>query len=138
MVADKVPYVDSIWDAAHTVIRPAVGATIGYLLGHENSDLTAALFAATGGFSALASHLVKSGVRAGVNTSPEPVSNVAVSTAEDVTVAGVIALAVANAWLAAGVAAVLLISGLALAVALVRRLRRLKRRYDEWGAPTAS
>lgn len=128
MVADKIPYLDSAWDSVHTVIRPAVGATIGYLIGNETSDLTAAFFAATGGFSALASHLVKSGVRAGVNTSPEPVSNIAVSTAEDVTVAGVIALAVASPWLAASVAAILLFAGLALAIFLVRRLRRLTRR----------
>ncbi len=124
MVADKIPYLDSAWDSVHTVIRPAVGATIGYLIGNETSDLTAAFFAATGGFSALASHLVKSGVRAGVNTSPEPVSNIAVSTAEDVTVAGVIALAVASPWLAATAAALLLFAGLALAVFLVRRVRR--------------
>ena len=128
MVADKIPYVDSAWDSVHTVIRPLVGATIGYLIGHETSDLTAAFFAATGGFSALASHLVKSGVRAGVNTSPEPVSNIAVSTAEDVTGAGVIALAVASPWLAATVAALLLFAGLALAIFLVRRVRRLTRR----------
>lgn len=128
MVADKIPYLDSVWDSVHTVIRPAVGATIGYLIGNETSDLTAAFFAATGGFSALASHLVKSGVRAGVNTSPEPVSNIAVSTAEDVTVAGVIALAVASPWLAATAAALLLCAGLALAIFLVRRVRRLTRR----------
>lgn len=83
MFADKIPYVDSFWDTAHTVIRPAVGATLGYLIGHESSSLEAAFGAATGGFSALAAHLVKAGTRAAVNTSPEPASNVIVSTAED-------------------------------------------------------
>lgn len=127
MVADKIPYVDSLWDSVHTAIRPIVGATLGYLLGHESSDLAAALLAATGGISALASHVVKAGVRAGVNTTPEPVSNIAVSTAEDVTVAGIITLAVANPWLAATAAAILLIAGLALATYVVRRVRRLTR-----------
>lgn len=125
--ADKIPYLDSVWDSVHTVIRPAVGATVGYLIGHENSDLTAALFAATGGATALLSHLVKAGMRAGVNTSPEPVSNVVVSTAEDVTVAGVIAVAVANPWIAAGAAGVLLLAGAAIALYLTLTLRRLHR-----------
>ena len=78
-------------------------------------------------FLALLSHLVKAGMRAGVNTSPEPVSNVVVSTAEDVTVAGVIALAVANPWIAAGAAGVLLLAGAAIALYLTLTLRRLHR-----------
>ena len=42
-VADKIPYVDSAWDSVHTVVRPAVGATIGYLIGHETASLDAAI-----------------------------------------------------------------------------------------------
>lgn len=132
MVADKVPYLDSAWDAVHTVVRPAVGATLGYLLGHESADLSAAFTAAVGGFTALASHAVKAGIRLGVNTSPEPASNIAVSAGEDVAVAGVVTLAAVAPWLAAAIAAVLLVSGVAVAVWLVRRARRLKRRYDDW------
>ncbi len=134
MLADKIPYLDSVWDSIHTVIRPAVGATLGYLLGNESSSLEAAFSAATGGVTALASHAVKSGIRLGVNSSPEPVSNVLVSTAEDVTVAGVVSLATAHPWLAAGTAGVLLLAGLALAIFLLLRLRRLKQRYDDWGS----
>lgn len=133
MVADKIPYLDSTWDSIHTVIRPAIGATLGYLFGHESSDLNAAFMAATGGFSALASHLVKAGARAAVNTSPEPASNIVVSTAEDVTVAGVVTLAFASPWLAAGIAAVLLVVGAAIVVFLLKRIRRFKARYDAWG-----
>ena len=109
MVADKIPYVDSAWDSVHTFVRPAVGATLGYLLGHESSSLDAAFAAAAGGFSALASHGVKAGLRAAVNTSPEPVSNVAVSSAEDLTVAGVVGLAALHPWWAASIAATLLV-----------------------------
>lgn len=134
LLADKIPYLDSVWDSIHTVIRPAVGATLGYLLGNESSSLEAAFSAATGGVTALASHAVKSGIRLGVNSSPEPVSNVLVSTAEDVTVAGVVSLATAHPWLAAGTAGVLLLAGLALAIFLLLRLRRLKQRYDDWGS----
>ena len=89
--------------------------------------------AAAGGFSALASHGVKAGLRAAVNTSPEPVSNVAVSSAEDVTVAGVVSLAALHPWWAASIAATLLVVGVTLVVFLLGRIRRFKRRYDAWG-----
>lgn len=140
MVADKIPYLDSTWDAIHTVVRPAVGATLGYLLGHESSSLDAAVLAAAGGFSALASHAVKAGLRIAVNTSPEPASNVAVSTAEDITVVSVVSLAALNPWAAAFVAAILLISGVVLVVFLLGRIRRFKRRRGRQNArdlPTA-
>jgi len=133
MFADKIPYLDSVWDTVHTVIRPVVGATLGYLIGHESSSLVAAFSAATGGFTALAAHLVKAGTRAAVNTSPEPVSNVLVSSGEDVTVAGVVSLAFLNPWLAAAIAAVILIAGALLLMFVFRKLRRVRRRYDEWG-----
>ena len=133
MVADKIPYVDSAWDSVHTFVRPAVGATLGYLLGHESSSLDAAFSAAAGGFSALASHGVKTGIRAAVNTSPEPVSNIAVSSAEDVTVAGVVTLAALHPWWAASIAATLLVAGVTLVVFLLGRIRRVRRRYDAWG-----
>ena len=129
MVADKIPYFDSTWDAIHTVVRPAVGATLGYLLGHESSSLDAAISAAAGGFSALASHAVKAGLRVAVNTSPEPASNIAVSTAEDVTVAAVVSLAAISPWAAASVAALLLVIGVVLVVFLLGRIRRFRRRY---------
>ncbi len=133
LVADKIPYLDSMWDSVHTVIRPAVGATLGYLFGHDSSSLDAAFTAATGGLTALAAHLVKAGARAAVNTSPEPVSNIVLSSAEDVTVFGVVGLAFANPWVSATLAAVLLVVGAILVVAVLRRVRRLKARYDEWG-----
>lgn len=133
MFADKIPYLDSAWDTVHTVIRPAVGATLGYLIGHEHSSLEAAFGAATGGFSALAAHLVKAGTRAAVNTSPEPASNVIVSTGEDITVAGVVSLAFLNPWVAASIAGVLLVAGAFLVIYLLKRVRRVRQRYDEWG-----
>ncbi|XVX18825.1 DUF4126 domain-containing protein [Actinomycetota bacterium] len=134
MFADKIPFLDSAWDGLSTFLRPAVGATVGYLIGHEHADLNAAFTAAAGGVTALVSHLVKSGVRLGVNASPEPASNVAVSTAEDVTVAGVMTLALANPWLAAGIAGVLLVLELFALSFILLRVRRWRRRYDAWGA----
>ncbi|MFE2531187.1 DUF4126 domain-containing protein [Streptomyces sp. NPDC059371] len=127
-VADKIPYVDSVWDSVHTVIRPAAGAWVGALLAGQSgsvSDLTAAVL---GGSTALASHTVKAGTRMAINTSPEPFSNFVVSIAEDLGVAGVVTLAVFHPWAAAVVAGVLLFTGLAVLCFLVSRIRRFLRR----------
>jgi len=127
-VADKVPYVDSSWDAVHTVIRPAVGTALGALIAGNETNLDQALLAATGGLTALSSHLVKAGLRAAVNTSPEPASNIAVSVGEDVTVAGVVSLAVVEPVIAAGIAAILLFVGAFVVVGLWLRIRSWRRR----------
>jgi hypothetical protein len=132
LVADKVPYLDTAWDTVHTVIRPVVGAAIGALLAGQSGSMEQAVMATTGGISALASHLVKAGLRAAVNTSPEPVSNVVVSTGEDLTVAGVISLAVLNPWAAAAVAGVLLAAGIVLVIVLWQRIRRARARWRAW------
>jgi hypothetical protein len=127
-VVDKIPWLDSTWDAVHTAIRPTLGAAIGLLLVGDASSVEQALAATAGGLSALASHAVKAGMRAAVNTSPEPASNVALSVAADVTVAGLITLAVAAPWVAAGIAATLLLAGVVIMVAVVSRIRRFRER----------
>ena len=123
-VTDKIPYVDSLWDSIHTIIRPAIGATLGALLAGDASSLDQAFYAATGGVSALASHSVKAGFRLAVNTSPEPVTNVVTSLAEDVSVAGVIMLASVAPWLALGIALLLLLFGIVVVIALARQVRK--------------
>ncbi len=128
-VADKIPYVDSTWDAVHTAIRPTIGTVIGLLAGGDATSLDQAVLAATGGVTALASHLVKSGLRLAINTSPEPASNIGVSVVEDFSVAGIIALAVAAPWVAAAIAAVLLVAGITLVVVLASRIRRARERW---------
>src|SRR5882757_7343094 len=82
-VADKIPYVDTAWDAVHTVIRPTAGAVVAALLAGHDGSLSQLTAGAVGGSTALASHLVKAGTRMAVNTSPEPVSNIVLSLAED-------------------------------------------------------
>jgi Domain of unknown function (DUF4126) len=129
LVADKIPYVDSVWDAVHTVIRPAIGATVAALIAGQSGSLSQVAAAATGGLAALASHAVKAGIRAAVNTSPEPASNIAVSAAEDVTVAGVVSLSVLHPVAAAVVAGVLLVSGATLVIFLLRRIRRFAKTW---------
>lgn len=128
MVADKIAYIDSTWDAIHTVIRPAVGTGLGLMLAGQADSMETAVLAATGGATALLSHLIKAGIRAGVNTSPEPASNVAVSTVEDVAVAGVMYTAVDHPWIAASTAGALLLVGLVVTSVVVYKLRSSYRR----------
>jgi hypothetical protein len=139
-VADKIPYLDSAWDTVSTVVRPAIGAMLGYLLAGQADTLDQAFdqwwYAALGGGTALASHLVKAGIRLGVNASPEPVTNVAVSLGEDVTVVAVITLAVYHPWIAFAIALTLFILGLGLVVVLMRFVRRGWRRWRARSART--
>lgn len=137
LIVDKIPYLDSLWDAVHTVIRPAIGAAVGALIAGHAGDLGQAVGAATGGLTALASHSVKAALRAAVNTSPEPVSNIVLSSAEDLTMAAVVALSVRWPWIAAGIAAVLLGSGLTVAVLLISRIRRFLAARRERRRPPA-
>ncbi|MFD3439974.1 DUF4126 domain-containing protein [Streptomyces sp. NPDC058685] len=127
-VADKIPYVDSIWDSVHTVIRPVAGAVVAALLAGESGSLPEIAAGAIGGSTALMSHLVKSGTRMAINTSPEPFSNVAMSVAEDLGVAGIITFAVFNPVAAAIIAATLLVLGIVVVVFLASRIRRFLRR----------
>jgi hypothetical protein len=134
LVADKIPYFDSLWDAVSTAIRPTVGAVIGLLMAQDAPTLQTAILAAAGGAAALTSHLVKGGLRLIINTSPEPASNIAVSVGEDVAVAGVTTLAVLNPGLALAIAALLLVAGILLLVLLWSRVLRGWRRFRAWRA----
>lgn len=130
-VADKVPYLDSTWDAISTAIRPTAAAVVAVLLSGDASTPEQAVYAVVGGGTALASHTVKAGLRLAVNTSPEPVTNVGASVLEDVTVVGVVLLAVSYPWAALAVSLVLLTVGAGLVVLLVQRVRRGRRRLRE-------
>lgn len=129
--ADKIPYLDSIWDSVHTVIRPATGAALAFMISGDASSFGQASMTAIGGLSALASHGVKAGTRAAINTSPEPASNIAVSIGEDVAAATLVSLGMFLPWVAAGIAGVLLVAGLAVVIALLSRIRRWRRGSTE-------
>lgn len=123
-VADKIPYVDSIWDSVHTVIRPTIAAVLGVLIANDASTLDQAVAASTSSVTALLSHLAKGGFRLAVNTSPEPVTNIGTSFAEDGAVVGVTLLAWQYPWAAASLALVLLVIGLVTVYFLLSRIRR--------------
>jgi hypothetical protein len=127
LVADKIPYLDSVWDAIHTFIRPVIGGAVGALLAGQAGDLNQAVGAGLGALTALTSHSIKSGVRAAVNTSPEPVTNMAVSTAEDLAVTGVVVLSTQHPWAAAAIAFSLLVAGGVAVAVLASRIRRFVR-----------
>ncbi|MEU9334670.1 DUF4126 domain-containing protein [Streptomyces sp. NPDC048290] len=127
-VADKIPYVDSAWDTVHTAIRPAAGAWVGALLAGQSASMPELAAGALGGGTALASHAVKAGTRMAVNASPEPFSNILLSLAEDLGVAGIVTFAIFHPEVAAIIAGVLLLLGLVVLVFLVSRIRRFWRR----------
>ncbi|MFI1091320.1 DUF4126 domain-containing protein [Streptomyces sp. NPDC020917] len=131
VVADKIPYVDSVWDVVHTFVRPVAGAVVAALLAGHQGSLPELAAGAIGGSTALASHLVKAGTRMAVNTSPEPVSNIVLSTVEDLGVAAIVVLALFHPVVAAALAATLLVLGLAAVVFLFSRIRRFHRRRKE-------
>lgn len=128
-VTDKIPYVDSTWDAISTFIRPVVGGVVAVLVSGDASSLEQAGYAALGGGTALASHAVKAGGRLAINASPEPLSNILASLAEDVAVVGVVLLAIHHPWLALAVCVLLLITGLLVLRLLLRVVRRGWRRW---------
>lgn len=101
-LADKIPGVDSVWDLVHTLARVPAGAFLAAATLSPDGELGAGMLA-TGAGVALASHLLKSGSRALINTSPEPVSNWAASATEDTVTVGALALAITNPWLALAV-----------------------------------
>ncbi|MFF7758760.1 DUF4126 domain-containing protein [Streptomyces griseorubiginosus] len=127
-VADKIPYVDSAWDSVHTVVRPVAGAWVGALLAGQSGSLNDVVAGLVGGSTALASHTVKAGTRMAVNASPEPFSNVVLSLAEDLGVAGIVSFAIFHPEAAATIAGVLLVAGLVVLYFLISRIRRFRRR----------
>ena len=143
-VTDKVPYLDNLWDVAHTVIRPAVASLIGVEFAEFDQVNEAEQIVAGGvsGGTALTSHAIKAGVRLGINASPEPFSNIFVSLIEDGIVAVVIALVLAEPVIALAVVLVLLAIGIALILLLRKAIRRaMKNRGrppDDRGPPSGA
>lgn len=124
-LADKIALVDSVWDTIHSVIRPLGGALLALAIVDAGDPAWQVATFLLGGGAAFVAHAGKAGARTLVNTSPEPFSNVAVSTAEDVATGGLLALAIAEPVAAAVIAAVLVGLSLWLVIAARRRLRML-------------
>lgn len=121
--ADKIPGVDSLWDAVHTFIRIPAGAALAAAALGADSEIMTVAAAILGGSIAAGTHFSKAGTRALINTSPEPVSNVTASVTEEAMVAGGLWMA----WFHPLVFLVLLALFLALAIWLIARLWRFVR-----------
>ena len=107
-VADKVPWVDSIWDSIHTLIRPVGGALIAVASLGDSSPLMTGLVALLGGTIAAGSHATKAGTRVAANTSPEPFSNWFLSLTEDAFVIGLSFITLKYPLVALGVSVVII------------------------------
>lgn len=123
-VADKIPWVDSVWDAVHTVIRPIGGALVAVTALGDSTPFVQGLVAILGGSVAMTSHLSKAGTRAVANTSPEPFSNWILSFAEDVFVVVFSWVALQHPYMALLVSVVILTVIAMSATVLFRAVRR--------------
>ena len=128
-VADKIPWIDSVWDAVHTVIRPIGGAAIAVTSLGDTSPATETMVALLGGALAASTHFTKSGTRVMANASPEPFTNWALSIGEDVFVVSLGFLALKYPAIAALVVIVALAIIIALSGWIIRAVRgRFRRR----------
>ncbi len=125
-VADKIPYVDTIWDAIHTFIRVPAGAVIAAAATSDINPAVQVVALLLGGGLALSTHGTKATMRAAANTSPEPVTNWALSITEDIFALGAIVLAALHPGV---ILVVILIFLLILAWILPKVVRRVRRMF---------
>lgn len=139
-VADKVPYVDTVWDSVHTFIRVPAGAALAFAATTEMSPTVQVMALLLGGGLALSTHGTKATVRATANVSPEPFSNWALSVVEDVIVVGAVSVAVFKPAVILVVIAVFLVLLVWILPKVLRRLRRMLSAARDFftGRPVAS
>jgi hypothetical protein len=133
--ADKIPAFDLIWNALHTFVRVPVAALLGFAATAQLSPKAQMASAVLAGTIALIAHGGKMAARAAVTPSPEPLSNTALSIAEDVTAIGLTWFATTHPYIAAAIAVVLVVITFIVARLVIRAMRRLfasaSRRFDE-------
>lgn len=125
-LADKIAWVDSIWDSVHSIVRPLGGALLALALVDSADPAWQVIAFILGGGGALISHSAKATTRAVVNISPEPYTNAAVSTGEDVATTGLLALVIAFPAVAIVIALLLLIAAVLVIIALRKLLRSVR------------
>jgi hypothetical protein len=129
--ADKIPYVDNVWDAIHTVVRPVGAAALGYVIAGESGSIAEAVGALIAGSLAATAHSAKATTRAAVNVSPEPVSNVALSVTEDVMASGLTVMALVMPVVAIVVVVLLAVGSVVVAAKLWATVARISGRLRE-------
>lgn len=131
-LADKIAWVDSAWDTIHTLVRPLGGALLALAILDPADTHWQVITLLLGGGSALLTHGAKATTRAAVNASPEPVSNVVMSSAEDIATTSTLLIALANPWIAIALIALFL----ALTIAILLAFRRFARDVTSLFRPT--
>ena len=131
-LADKIPFVDSVWDAAQTLVRIPGGAALAAAVFGGDDASGVAVAAVLGAALAANSHFAKSSLRAAVNTSPEPFSNIALSLAGDAAVPAALWLATAHPAVLLGFVAIAALVMVAITLLLIRFLRTLFERLRHW------
>ncbi len=128
-IADKIPGLDLVWNALHTFVRIPIAALLAYGAAAHLSPPMQLLATAAGAGIALVAHSSKMAARTAITSSPEPFSNIAFSTSEDVAAVGITWLATHHPWIAAGITIALTFVAVLMIRWLVRSLRRL---WDRW------
>ena len=126
--ADKLPWLDSLWDGVHTIVRPVGGALLALAIVDPHDPAWQVAVFLLGGGAALLAHTAKAGTRVLANASPEPFSNLALSAGEDVVSTGGLLLVLSHPSLAIAAAVVFVVfltALLILALRLAGSLRRL-------------
>lgn len=137
-VADKIPGFDLIWNALHTFIRLPVAALLAYQASSHLSPEMKLLAAVGGAAIAFVAHGSKTAIRAAVTPSPEPVSNIALSTSEDIIAIGITWLTTRHPWAAAAIATVLTLCALFAVRWIVRSIRKIWARLSAPTTPLSS
>ena len=132
--ADKIPYLDSMWDGIHTFLRIPAGAALAAGMMGGNGDAVSMVAAILGGTLAAGTHFGKAGTRAVVNTSPEPFSNVGTSLAEEGMLLGGLGLAMTSPWLFLALLLVFIVAVVILLGVFIRAIRKLMRRKEATGS----
>jgi hypothetical protein len=127
-VIDKIPYLDSAWDIANSAIRPTGAATLAVLMTPHESTQHRVLAIVGAAFAALTSHSAKMSLRALINVSPEPVSNVLASLTEDGLAFSLVAFAFAHPRTALVITIAAMIACIVFVWWAMRALRRVGRR----------
>lgn len=137
-LADKIAWVDSAWDTIHTLVRPLGGALLALAILDPADTHWQVITLLLGGGSALLTHGAKATTRAAVNASPEPVSNVVLSSAEDIATTSTLLIALANPWIALALTALLLLATFAIFLAFRRFVQDLSSLFRPAKDPDAT
>jgi len=135
--ADKIPYVDLVWNAVHTFIRVPAAAILAYQASNTLSPGERALVTVLAAAIAGVAHTAKTSARVAVSATPEPFTNVALSSTEDVAAAGITWVATVHPYIGAAIVGIALVVIIVMVRSLMRGVRRVLARLRDEPAPSS-